>query len=166
LYCGRVLEGLDRRASGALDRRPQLDVGGRLLRLAEEQARARGLREVRLHTNEAMSETLATTCGAATDSEQVQAAAETVRQRAADVLADAPLSWSWAAVGRTGDVLEQQADAVDAYLIVVGLPAGGLGAAADHRLTGSDTVQLRRASQPLLPVPPVAQHPQLFDRQG
>jgi len=37
------------------------------------------------------------------DSEQVQAAAETVRQRAVDVLADAPLSWSWAAaVGRTG----------------------------------------------------------------
>jgi len=31
------------------------------------------------------------------DSEQVQAAAESVRQWAADVLADAPLSWSWAA---------------------------------------------------------------------
>ncbi len=110
------------RAAGALDRRPQLDVGGRLLRLAEEQARARGLREVRRYTNEAMLETLATTCGAATDSEPVQAAAETVHQRAADVLADAPLSWSWAAVGRTGDVLEQQADAVDAYLMVVGHP--------------------------------------------
>jgi len=65
------------------------------------------------------------------------------------------------------DVLEQQANAVDAYLIVVGLPARGLGAAVDHLLTGSDTVQLRRrASQQLLPVPPVAQHPQLFDRQG
>lgn len=91
----------------------------------------------------------------------MQAAAETVRQRAADVLADAPLSWSWAAVGRTGDVLEQQADAVDAYLIVVGLPAGGLGAAVDYLLIRSDTVQLRRrASQPLLPVEPAAQHPQ------
>jgi len=64
------------------------------------------------------------------------------------------------------DVLEQQADAVDAYLIVVGLPAGGLGAAVDHLLTGSDTVQLRRASRPLLPVPPVAQHPRLLYRQG
>jgi len=65
------------------------------------------------------------------------------------------------------DVLEQQADAVDAYLIVVGLPAGGLGAAVDHLLTGSDTVQLRRrASQQLLPVLPVAQHPRLLYRQG
>ncbi len=37
------------------------------------------------------------------DSEQVQAAAESVRLRDVDVLADAPLSWSWAAaVGRTG----------------------------------------------------------------
>jgi N-acetylglutamate synthase-like GNAT family acetyltransferase len=33
-------------------------VGGRLLRLAEEQARAHGLREVRLYTNEAMTENL------------------------------------------------------------------------------------------------------------
>jgi len=36
-----------------------LGVGGRLLRLAEEQALARGLREVRLYTNEAMTENLA-----------------------------------------------------------------------------------------------------------
>ena len=34
-------------------------MGGRLLRLAEEQARARGLRQVRLYTNEAMTENLA-----------------------------------------------------------------------------------------------------------
>ncbi len=36
-----------------------LGVGGRLLWLAEEQACARGLREVRLYTNEAMTENLA-----------------------------------------------------------------------------------------------------------
>jgi len=36
-----------------------LGVGGRLLRLAEEQARAHGLGEVRLYTNEAMTENLA-----------------------------------------------------------------------------------------------------------
>jgi nucleotide-binding universal stress UspA family protein len=90
------------------------------------------------------------------DSEQLQAAAEAVRQRAADVLVDAPLSWSWAAtVGRTADLLEQQADAVGAYLVVVGLPHGGLGAAVDHLLTGSDIAELRRhASRPLLLVPP------------
>jgi ribosomal protein S18 acetylase RimI-like enzyme len=35
-----------------------LGVGNRLLQLAEEQARARGLREVRLYTNEAMTENL------------------------------------------------------------------------------------------------------------
>ena len=35
-----------------------LGVGGRLLRLAEEQARAYGLHEVRLYTNEAMTENL------------------------------------------------------------------------------------------------------------
>jgi GNAT superfamily N-acetyltransferase len=34
-------------------------VGARLLRLAEDQARARGLGEVRLYTNEAMTENLA-----------------------------------------------------------------------------------------------------------
>jgi ribosomal protein S18 acetylase RimI-like enzyme len=36
-----------------------LGVGARLLRLAEEQARAHGVREVRLYTNEAMTENLA-----------------------------------------------------------------------------------------------------------
>jgi len=36
-----------------------LGVGGRLLRVAEEQAVARGLGEVRLYTNEAMTENLA-----------------------------------------------------------------------------------------------------------
>jgi len=35
-----------------------LGVGSRLLRLAEEQAHARGLPEVRLYTNEAMTENL------------------------------------------------------------------------------------------------------------
>ena len=35
-----------------------LGVGGRLLRLAEEQARAHGVGEVRLYTNEAMTENL------------------------------------------------------------------------------------------------------------
>jgi ribosomal protein S18 acetylase RimI-like enzyme len=34
-------------------------IGGRLLRLAEDLARAHGLREVRLYTNEAMTENLA-----------------------------------------------------------------------------------------------------------
>jgi GNAT superfamily N-acetyltransferase len=36
-----------------------IGVGGRLLRLAEEQARAQGLREMRLYTNEAMTENIA-----------------------------------------------------------------------------------------------------------
>jgi GNAT superfamily N-acetyltransferase len=36
-----------------------LGVGGRLLRLAEEQAREHGLHELRLYTNEAMTENLA-----------------------------------------------------------------------------------------------------------
>ena len=36
----------------------RLGVGGRLLRLAEEQARAQGLVEIRLCTNEAMTENL------------------------------------------------------------------------------------------------------------
>ena len=36
-----------------------LGIGARLLRLAEERARAQDLREVRLYTNEAMSENLA-----------------------------------------------------------------------------------------------------------
>lgn len=95
------------------------------------------------------------------DSQQVQAASETVRQRAADVLADAPLSWSWAAAtGQTADVLEQQADASDAYLIVVGLPVRGLGASVDHLLTGSNTARLRRrTARPLLLVPPAPEHP-------
>jgi N-acetylglutamate synthase-like GNAT family acetyltransferase len=35
-----------------------LGVGSRLLQLAEEQARAHGLREIRLYTNEAMTENL------------------------------------------------------------------------------------------------------------
>lgn len=35
-----------------------LGVGSRLLQLAEEQARTQGLREIRLYTNEAMTETL------------------------------------------------------------------------------------------------------------
>jgi len=35
-----------------------LGVGGELLQLAEDQARAHGLREVRLYTNEAMTENL------------------------------------------------------------------------------------------------------------
>ena len=35
-----------------------LGVGGRLLRLAEDQAREHGLREVRLYTNETMTENL------------------------------------------------------------------------------------------------------------
>jgi N-acetylglutamate synthase-like GNAT family acetyltransferase len=36
-----------------------LGIGGRLLQLAEKQAKAHGLREVRLYTNQAMTENLA-----------------------------------------------------------------------------------------------------------
>ena len=42
-----------------LPRAQRLGVGSRLLQLAEEQARERGLSEVRLYTNEAMTENLA-----------------------------------------------------------------------------------------------------------
>ncbi len=88
--------------------------------------------------------------------EQRERVADLVQAQVAELLTDHPGRWSFAAQwGTPVDVLEEQADEVGAYVVVVGAPTGGLGAAVERLLTGSTSRGLeRRGSRPVLVVPP------------
>lgn len=87
--------------------------------------------------------------------EERERVADAVQAQVAALLGDAPVRWTFAGEwGTPVDVLTQQADALDAYLLVVGAHAHGLGHALERLLSGSTSRGLeRRCRRPLLVVP-------------
>jgi nucleotide-binding universal stress UspA family protein len=87
--------------------------------------------------------------------EQRARAREEMFEQVRSQLGDAPVDWSFDAVsGDAVHVLEEQAHAVEAYLVVVGTRHAGIGTALDRLLHGSTSRALqRRCDRPVLVVP-------------
>lgn len=82
-----------------------------------------------------------------------------VRAQVETLLAEQSVDWSLTVqVGSPAEVIDEQAESVDAYMVVVGLRRGGIGKAVDRLLQGSTSRGLeRRVERPLVLVPPEAE---------
>lgn len=87
--------------------------------------------------------------------EERERIADAVQAQVAELLDGSSGRWTFAAQwGPPVEVLTEQADEVDAYLLVVGAHGHGLGAALERLLSGSTSRGLeRRTRRPLLVVP-------------